>query len=264
MIGDISRSRVRVHCYFWAYSSDHGAESSSCSIFFFRFSSIGAAEKDGRVIEESSRDVERRRTAGRGTITSTDDDRCMNVDFIPAWANAIAQFEGFGSPSNRAARNNNPGNLNYAGQAGAIGQDSGGFAIFPDDATGFQALYNQLTRYVQNYPNDSILDITAHYLGQSSPAVNAQGDAFTYAAFVASALGVTISTTLAQLVGSRGSTLPDLSASPTEIPYEPGVSIDAPTDNTGRSAGTPAGDAITLLIVLGVGAWLITRSWGWE
>jgi hypothetical protein len=182
----------------------------------------------------------------------------MNLDFIPAWANAIAHIEGFGSSSNLAARNHNPGNLKYAGQAGAIGQDSRGFAIFPDDATGFQALDNQLTRYVQNYPNDSILDITAHYLGQSSPTVDAQGDAFGYAAFVASQLGVDISTTLAQL-GGRGSTLPNLPTPPTEIPYEPAVLIDAPTDNVLWSAGTPAGDAITLLLVLGVSAWLITQ-----
>ena len=59
--------------------------------------------------------------------------------FIPTWANAIAQFEGYNTASSAAARNHNPGNLKFAGQAGAIGQDSRGFAIFPDDITGFQA-----------------------------------------------------------------------------------------------------------------------------
>jgi hypothetical protein len=123
----------------------------------------------------------------------------VNLDFIPAWANTIAQFEGFNSPGSRPARNNNPGDLKYAGQQGAIGKDVGGFAVFPDPITGFQALYRQLTKYVTDYPNDTILDITAHYLGQSTPTVNAQGDAFTYAATVASSLGVDISTTLAEL-----------------------------------------------------------------
>lgn len=123
----------------------------------------------------------------------------MNFDFIPAWANVIAQFEGFNSPGSRPARNNNPGDLKFAGQVGAVGADSGGFAVFPDPITGFQALYRQLTKYVTDYPNDTILDITAHYLGQSTPTRNAQGDAFTYAAAVASSLGVDMGTTLAEL-----------------------------------------------------------------
>jgi hypothetical protein len=121
------------------------------------------------------------------------------LDFIATWASAIAQFEG-GTPGSVASRNNNPGNLKYAGQAGAVGKDAAGFAIFPDPATGMQALYNQLTKYVSDYPNNSLLDITAHYLGQPTPTVNSQGNAFTYAAFVASQLGVDPSTTLGELV----------------------------------------------------------------
>jgi hypothetical protein len=123
----------------------------------------------------------------------------MNFDFIPAWANVIAQFEGYNSPGSRPARNHNPGDLKYAGQTGAVGHDAGGFAIFPDDVTGFQALYRQLQKYVTDFPDDTILEIMAHYLGQATPTVNAQGDAFTYAATVASSLGVDIGTTLAQL-----------------------------------------------------------------
>ena len=129
----------------------------------------------------------------------------MNFDFIPAWANVIAQFEGFNSPGSRPARNNNPGDLKFAGQAGAVGADPGGFAVFPDPITGFQALYRQLQKYVTDFPNFTILDITAHYLGQVTPTVNAQGDAFTYAAAVASGLGVDISTTLGQLASGASS-----------------------------------------------------------
>lgn len=43
-----------------------------------------------------------------------------------------------------AYRNNNPGNLNYVGQAGATGADANGYAIFPDYATGYAALINQI------------------------------------------------------------------------------------------------------------------------
>lgn len=185
----------------------------------------------------------------------------MNLDFIPTWASAIAQFEG-SAPGTPAARNHNPGNLKFAGQPGAIGRDSAGFAIFPDDGTGYQALTNQLAKYVRDYPNDSILDITAHYLGQSSPTVNAQGDAFTYAAFVAGNLGVPISTTLGQL--AAGPQLPDLNQPAADvIPWlESGVSTEATAANTGGAASTPFGDTIAMLFVIGLGTWLLTRSGG--
>jgi len=144
----------------------------------------------------------------------------VNFDFIPAWANVIAQFEGFNSPGTRPARNNNPGDLKYLGQAGAVGADSGGFAIFPDPITGFQALYRQLQKYVSDFPNFTILKIMAHYLGQVTPTVNAQGDAFTYAAAVASGLGVDISTTLGQLA----------SGAPSLVPTQPAPIVTGVTD----------------------------------
>jgi len=122
-------------------------------------------------------------------------------EFIQTWAQAIAQFEGFNTAGTVAARNNNPGNLKFAGQAGATGQDSSGFAIFPSTAAGWQALYNQLSAYVSEFPGFSLLQIMAHYLGQPTPTTNSQGNAFTYASFVASALGVDPSTTLAALAG---------------------------------------------------------------
>lgn len=59
-------------------------------------------------------------------------------------ATAVAEFEGFFKFGSRAARNNNPGNLKYAGQAGAIGADSAGFAIFPSPDAGWSALERQI------------------------------------------------------------------------------------------------------------------------
>ena len=132
----------------------------------------------------------------------------MSLDFIPTWAAAIAQFEGFNSAGSRPARNHNPGDLKFAGQPGAVGQDPKGFAVFPDDATGFQALYNQLAKYVSDFPGYSLLEITAHYLGQPAPRVDLEGDAFTYAAAVASALGVTVDTTLGALAAGDGISSP--------------------------------------------------------
>jgi len=162
-----------------------------------------------------------------------------------AWANAIAQFEGYDSSGSRPQRNNNPGDLKYAGQPGATGQDSSGFAIFPDAATGFQALYNQLQAYVNEYPDYSLLQIMAHYLGQgSTPASNSQGNAFTYAQAVASSIGVSTSTTLAEL--AAGVTSPPATA-PTIAD-----STDADgTSSNGDDGWTPSGSELAAIAVAG-------------
>jgi hypothetical protein len=140
----------------------------------------------------------------------------MASSFITSWASAIAAFEGFNTSGSVAARNNNPGNLKYAGQAGAIGQDANGFAIFPDPSTGWSALYNQLQLYVNNFPGYSLLQIMAHYLGQPSPTTDSQGNAYNYAGYVASSLGTDPGATLAELASNSalpadGSGLPDSS-----------------------------------------------------
>jgi hypothetical protein len=62
-------------------------------------------------------------------------------------ANAMAQMEGANVSGSLAQRNNNPGNLKFANQAGAIGQDANGFAIFDSLADGQAALLNQLNLY---------------------------------------------------------------------------------------------------------------------
>lgn len=51
----------------------------------------------------------------------------------------IRKHEGWAIGS-RSRRNHNPGNVKYIGQYKAIGKDAGGFAIFPDDATGWEYL----------------------------------------------------------------------------------------------------------------------------
>ena len=182
----------------------------------------------------------------------------MAYDFIPTWANAIAQQEGFGNPGNRPTRNNNPGDLKYAGQSGATGKDSAGFAIFPDASTGFQALYNQLSKYISNFPNFSILDITAHYLGQASPTSDAQGNAFTYAAAVAGALGVDPSTTLSELATGQPPSMPV----PGELTADAsGQDLISPDVLSSLPVPAPsAGMGIGALALLGVGAFLLYEA----
>jgi hypothetical protein len=148
----------------------------------------------------------------------------MASSFITSWASAIASFEGFNTAGSVAARDNNPGNLKYAGQAGATGQDSQGFAIFPDATTGWSALYNQLQVYVNNFPGYSLLQIMAHYLGQPTPTSDSQGNAYNYADYVSSSLGVDSGTTLAELASNSalpadgsGSSTSDSSSDGTQI-----------------------------------------------
>jgi len=72
-------------------------------------------------------------------------DTAFAQDNILDVAKAIATVEGyFNGTSKIAIRNNNPGNLKYAGQAGAT-QDSSGFAVFATPEAGAQALINDLT-----------------------------------------------------------------------------------------------------------------------
>jgi hypothetical protein len=121
---------------------------------------------------------------------------------LDQWAQAIFNFEG-GGPDDRNVRNNNPGNLKFAGQANVIGVDPDGFAIFDSFDSGWTALLNQLGKFVRVYPDFSFTQITAHYLGidPNNPQVTSQGNPFTYAASVAAALGVTTSATLKNTFG---------------------------------------------------------------
>lgn len=126
---------------------------------------------------------------------------------ISQWADAVFHFEG-GNPSDRNVRNNNPGNLKHAPDefTGTPTQfDSDGFVIFPSMDAGFAALNNQLTQFVKNYPNFSLTQIMARYLGQSglNPQVTNQGNPFNYANSIASSLGVSADQTLQQIFGGN-------------------------------------------------------------
>lgn len=173
------------------------------------------------------------------------------MDFISVWASAIAEFEGFNTAGSRPARNHNPGDLKFAGQYGAIGQDPQGFAIFPDDPTGWDALDAQLRLYVSEFPGYSLLQIMAHYLGQPAPTSDSQGNSVTYGNYVASSLGVDPSTTLATLASA------DAAGTSAAV---------APAPDDGSDPGTGSPDP-TGLVVMAVGGALVfmalSRTLGW-
>ena len=119
-------------------------------------------------------------------------------------ASTIQKVEGY-YPGTLAYRNNNPGNLIYVGQPGAT-PGAGGFAAFPSYDAGYQALLNQ----IQNYANrgltiQQMMDIYA-------PASQPGNNPTLYANQIASALGVSTDTTVADALAGTSA---DSSASDT-------------------------------------------------
>jgi hypothetical protein len=110
-------------------------------------------------------------------------------------AEAIKDFEGWYAGS-RSYRNNNPGNLKFAGQAGATGADESGHAIFQNYEMGWSALLRQLRIAFLGVsrvysPSDTLYDFFNKYAEANSRA---------YAEFVAARLSVEPDRTLASLV----------------------------------------------------------------
>lgn len=109
-------------------------------------------------------------------------------------ARAIMDFEGWFEGS-AAQRNNNPGNIKFAGQPGAIGKDNQGHAIFETFEAGWNALINQLriafegTSRVYN-PSMSLYEFFSKY---------AEANSIPYAQFVAAKLGVAPETKLSEI-----------------------------------------------------------------
>lgn len=135
------------------------------------------------------------------------------ADLVSQMAAAIQTKEGW-YPGSLSYRNNNPGNLRSGpGQTGT----SGGFAVFPDYATGLAALDNQIQTNIDRglTTNQFFGGLPGVYSGYA-PASDSN-DPNGYAAFVSSALGIDPNIPLNQTEGNSGgsldaSMLPDFSA----------------------------------------------------
>lgn len=110
-------------------------------------------------------------------------------EVVEAWAAAIKKHEGY-FPGSRSYRNNNPGNLRVTGDKG---RDKDGFGIFSSYELGWQALKADLRAKLRKYPSMTVAQIMERY----APSV--ENDSKRYAQVVASALGVSTETTLADL-----------------------------------------------------------------
>jgi len=110
-------------------------------------------------------------------------------------AKAIMDFEGW-SEGSVSQRNNNPGNLKWANQTGAIGMDQQGHVIFESFEAGWNGLINQLKLAFEDRSNvytsnDTLYDFFGKY---------AEANSEPYAEFVANRLGVNPGSRLNQIV----------------------------------------------------------------
>jgi len=136
-------------------------------------------------------------------------------DVTSGIADAIARMEGFYVAGSISARNNNPGNLrNGPGQVGT----SGGFAVFPDQATGWAALQRQVDVNVSRGLN--LYEFFGGGNGYAGYAPSADSNNPTaYADFVAQQTGIDPNAALNSLIGETPS-------DPTSNGFDTAASVD--------------------------------------
>lgn len=165
----------------------------------------------------------------------------MALNF-PSLDAAIAEVEGFGKPGTPATLQNNPGNLIYNDTTkawGATGSGIGGFAIFPDVATG-QAAEDKNVSYYAN-KGYTLSDLFAAW----APASQAGNDPISYANTVAKSLGVDPSTKISDVGGIMN---PDTGGAQTVSPTSPttltpGGQTTAASNSGGGSSSSAGGFA---------------------
>jgi hypothetical protein len=108
-------------------------------------------------------------------------------------SNVIAQIEGWFVPNSLAQRNNNPGNLRFVGQAGAV-QGEGGFAKFATPDDGFNALNNQISLDASRG-----LDVSG-FLNKYAPS--SENDTNNYISLFTKMLGVSPTDKLSDILGT--------------------------------------------------------------
>jgi len=126
-------------------------------------------------------------------------------------ANVIGQIEGWNVAGSLAQRNNNPGNLIFVHQSGAV-LGEGGFAKFSSPEAGFQALENQISLDASRG-----LDVTSFINKYAPPSENNTSN---YISMFTSMLGVSATDKLSSLISGDG--VVDASTSPITLGDEIG------------------------------------------
>jgi hypothetical protein len=109
---------------------------------------------------------------------------------------AIASAEGFYVGGSIPANNNNPGNLTQDVNNTAVGTDSNGFMIYASSQDGWNALYYQVNLILTNASHVYNNAMTLLQIGN----LYSPGTGSTWAANVASYLGVTPNTPVSQIL----------------------------------------------------------------
>ncbi|MFH1546475.1 MAG: hypothetical protein ABIE14_03810 [Patescibacteria group bacterium] len=103
------------------------------------------------------------------------------IDYLNVSKEDLARLQ-LGEKGSRSMRNNNPGNLKFIGQAGAIGADEKNFARFATLEAGVAAHKNQIR--IDAKRDFTVLEFTQKYLGMTpggKTTSTAEGDALAYA-----------------------------------------------------------------------------------
>lgn len=107
--------------------------------------------------------------------------------------NLIGRMEGWGIANSVSTRNNNPGNLRYVGQSGALGPDSKGYAIFTSPEAGMSALQRQIEL-------DASRDLSIReFVNKYAPS--SENNTSNYLAFIVNGLGVEPDSPLINVTG---------------------------------------------------------------
>ena len=152
-------------------------------------------------------------------------------------ANIIQTIEGW-FPGSVSQSNNNPGNLVYAGQPGATGASSSGFAVFPTVQAGYQALLNQINL-------DASRGLTiAQFAAKYAPAQDGN-DPTSYAAQLAAATGLSVNDPLS------AANLGTVAAVPAS---GDGTDLSSITDSLSDDSDDSDNSLLYLALALGAGA----------
>jgi len=125
------------------------------------------------------------------------------------------------------SRNHNPGDLTVDVNSTGSGV-SGGFVVYPDDATGFAALDYQVGKWLDGSSDNATSASTIAQISQFYTTT----DQAAWAANVASVLGVTVDTSLAAIVGGAAP------ASPASTSTDPTQVADTSGDDSGADDGS--------------------------
>lgn len=170
-------------------------------------------------------------------------------------AATIQQVEGYYPPSSQypngtlAYQNNNPGNLIFANQPGAV-PGAGGFAAFSSYDVGYQALLNQ----IQSYANQGLT--IDQMMAKYAPATQTGNNPTLYAQKIADSLGVSTDTTVADALGGGGGVTVGVNTAPNPAPGS-AMTWDGGDTSVSAGFGTDSAtilglDPITVILVGGI------------